>query len=671
MKTRNKREDCTQICVPFEIMKNLPIMSFQYSGGSAEYAFTYVSEGCKLLTGYNQEELTNGVKFFNMVHPEDAESFRHLHETTLDRGMTLESTFRLKAKNGNEKRVWVCSRVIDTDSEGLPNSYEGFFADITKQYNIEISKVANHAKYHFIAKISQEIRTPMNAILGMAELGLREDSLKKINDYTNTIKQSGMQLMTVLNDILDYTKIESGEMESTPDEYILSSFIYDIVSIANAQITEKKLKFEINIDPHLPSVIFGDMLKLRQSVLNLLSNAVKFTDSGHVGLSISGKTKNNDLDLFITVSDTGHGIREEDKGCIFTAFTQCDTSTIEGTGLGLTITENFINLMGGSIDMGSIYGVGSIFTISVPQGIRNHEEIGELASILSKTRPYEAQAQTDGKIVSFTAPNAKILIIDDINTNLKVASGLLQPYNVRIDLRISGMDAIEAVKTERYDLILMDHMMPVMNGTEATKCIRKLDKCNTDCKNVPIVALTANAVHGMKKMFLKNGFDDFLPKPIDINNLNEVMEKWIPESKKIPITGHNKKQENKSPDAKIKIPGVNTKKGLEMLGNDIMLYTDILESFHKTGTGLIEKLNANIASADMEMYTVHIHALKTLLASIGADDLSNVAEALELASSKNIAEFVKSGNTKFLAKLEWLLDNIQTALKSITWRKGS
>ncbi|MCL1844044.1 MAG: ATP-binding protein [Defluviitaleaceae bacterium] len=637
-----------------EMMRNLPGALFQCRGDLQKFAFTYVSEGCRALTGYSADELS-----IDIIHRKDLPALIKTCEATILAGIPLDTTFRIIAKDGTEKRIWLRVRVTDTDSEGMPAEFEGFATDITKQLRKETSMLANRAKYDFLARISHEIRTPMNAIVGMAELGLREDMPEKVVDYTLIIKQAGTKLMSVLSDILDFTKIEGGEMELACEEYTLSSLAHDVISIIKMQMTDTPLEFQINIDRNLPNVLIGDMARMRQVILSVLSNAVKFTDEGHVAITMCGEKSENEILLKIVIEDTGHGVTEEDLKNIFKEFTQFDVKTIEGTGLGLAIAKNLTEMMGGKIIVSSIFGVGSIFTITIPQEVGSTEIIGKLADILNAGRELNLPGK-ESKSLSFTAPEAKVLIVDDINTNLKVAKGLLKPYDMRVDLCPGGLEAIEAVKTAKYDLIFMDHMMPVLNGVDATLQIRALEDARTDCKNVPIIALTANAVYGVREMFLKNGFDDFLSKPIDLVRLNAVVSKWLPKHKKIIV----KKSKTFTKNSQFKIKGVDTQKGIELIGGNLEIYLEIVESFLKDGRRLLYEMDENIKNDDIEAYGKNAHALKSVSGTIGADVLSEMAEALEHAVNAGNTNYVKTHNAKLKKDLETLLENIREAVNS-------
>jgi CheY-like chemotaxis protein len=401
------------------------------------------------------------------------------------------------------------------------------------------SENANKAKGRFLSTMSHEIRTPMNAVIGISELVMRENITPKVQNYITQIKQAGNGLLVIINDILDFSKIESGKMEIYPAKYMLSSLLNDVVTIIGIRLYEKPLEFKVDIDNSLPHLLWCDEIRIRQILLNLLSNAVKYTKEGFIKFTVSGEITGKDtINIKISVSDSGIGIKEENLKNIFGNFVRFDADknrNIEGTGLGLAITYSLAKLMGGDVSATSVYGKGSTFTVVLPQKILDARPIAKNISA------YENPAvnQTDST-VSFIAPEARILIVDDIPINLLVAEGLLAPYRMQIDSCTDGKEAISLAENNHYDLILMDHLMPGMNGIETVAEIRAIEekqreKGQTSQNRVPIAALTADAIVGMKEMFLENGFDDYLSKPIEISAMNVIIKKWIPREKQINI----------------------------------------------------------------------------------------------------------------------------------------
>jgi len=489
----------------------------------------------------------------------------------------------------------------------------------------------SRAKSKFLASMSHEIRTPMNAITGMAEVALRKDMPDDIRENIVTIKQAGNNLLSIINDILDISKIESGKLEIIPFDYMLSSLVNDVANIIKMRITNPELKFEINVDSNIPNTLFGDEIRIRQVLLNVLNNAVKYTKKGFVSLSINGEIIGDSVLLTIKVADSGIGIKKEDLEKLFKDFVQLNRG-VEGIGLGLAITKRLVAAMGGDISVQSEYGKGSVFTIKLPQKIRFSKELSN-----------------SNITVKFNAPKAKILIVDDIDMNLKVAEGLMQPYKMQVDLRLSGAEAIDAIAKNSYDIVFMDHMMPEMDGIEATKIIRK------DYPDLTIIALTANAVSGTKEMFLANGFNDFLSKPIDTIKLNAILEKWLPEEKLEKAMEVVHKMES---NVDLKIDGVDVENALAMLDGNLKLYMELLAAFHKDSVNKIDE----IKNYNNPLYTNHIHALKGTCASIGAFALSEMAKSLEKAGKQRDLTYIEQHSDEFLSALKVVLDKISNLL---------
>ncbi len=510
---------------------------------------------------------------------------------------------------------------------------------------LEKAEAANRAKSDFLANMSHEIRTPMNAIMGMCELVLAEDDISgDVRDNCNNIHLSGKNLLGIINDLLDFSKIESGKMELVCDYYDISSTLNDVINMTMARKGDSPIEFVVDCDPNIPHRLYGDEIRIRQVMVNLLTNTVKFTKEGGVLLTVSARPERYGVNLLISVRDSGIGIKKENLHKIFKSFSQVDTKknrAIEGTGLGLAICKQLVKKMGGVIHVDSEYGKGTEFTVVIPQKVINEAPLATVQEkekmkilcyirfskyshpftkenykkiiknmgvnfelnykvcrtleeakyilanepdythlIISREEYQEAEGYFKGMAEKmevivvqerknhillpenihniykpfyslavanvlngkkagfevgtqdvfkgrFTAPNARILVVDDNIMNLKVALGLLKPYNMVIRTAESGEQAIEMVKTKEYHLIFMDHMMPGMDGVEATHIIREMD--GDYFKNVPVIALTANAVTGAREMFLSEGFRDFVTKPIEMNAMERVLRKWIPE----------------------------------------------------------------------------------------------------------------------------------------------
>ena len=388
------------------------------------------------------------------------------------------------------------------------------------------AEASNEAKSAFLANMSHEIRTPMNAICGMTDMLLDEELSEQGKEYAATIKSSGEGLLSIINDILDFSKIESGKMLIIPEEYYFSSMIHDLMSMMEVRVKEKPVKLRTEIQDDIPCRLYGDIGRVKQVIINIMGNATKFTNEGTITLKVSWKSETIDTGrLIFSVIDTGIGIRPEHMSKLFDAFEQVDMKKnqgIEGTGLGLSISRLLVQRMGGQIQVESEYGKGSCFTFDVVQKVIDATPC-EYSKNKKKTKVKQFK-------LTFTAPDARVLVVDDNKVNLRVASGLLKKFDIVPDLVDNGKDCVEMIRREaKYDLIFMDHMMPEPDGIEATGLIRAIGTPYTD--KLPIIALSANAVQGMEEEFIKGGMNGFLPKPIALELLAEMLEKWLPMDK--------------------------------------------------------------------------------------------------------------------------------------------
>jgi signal transduction histidine kinase/CheY-like chemotaxis protein len=407
----------------------------------------------------------------------------------------------------------------------LCNIFVGHIGEQLEKRNTELmeanrrAEAANVEKSNFLAKMSHEIRTPMNAVIGMGELISRENISDTAREYIVKLRRAAKGLLAIINDILDFSKIESGKLDLVNAPFRSSEMLSDVMSIIDIRAEQKSLQFCKDIAPDIPDVLSGDESRVRQILINLLTNAVKYTPEGSVTLSINSKAIDDQkIRLSVSVSDTGIGIEPQNISKLFGTFNQFDSKRnagIEGTGLGLAISKNLCNAMGGDIVVESVYGEGSTFTATM---------ILEKYDIEADLLP-AAETESDSDVF-FTAPDAKVLIVDDLEINVEIAAELLTIAEIEADTALSGREALEKCKLVKYDLILMDHMMPEMDGIETAAAIRALE--GDLYKDVPVIALTANAVSGVREMFIQNGMNDFVSKPIEIKDLLTALKKWLP-----------------------------------------------------------------------------------------------------------------------------------------------
>jgi signal transduction histidine kinase/CheY-like chemotaxis protein len=564
---------------------------------------------------------------------------------------TFVETFDIQL---NEKQRWFILRSAKIGESKVARLFE--CVEITPLVESrQAAEAATRSKSEFLATMSHEIRTPMNAVIGIAQIQLQKENLP--DEYAAALEKiysSGNNLLGIINDILDMSKIETGKMELNPSEYDVPSLINDAVQINIVRIGSKQIEFTLDLDESLPSKLFGDELRLKQILNNLLSNAIKYTEKGKVKLSVSHFPQGEgDVALRFAVEDTGQGMKSEDKERLFSEYQRFNAEanrTTEGTGLGLNITKKLVQMMDGTIETESEYGRGSTFTVTVKQKTVECSAIGaELAGRL-RNFTFAGDRQTAKlQITRAPMPYGSVLVVDDVETNLYVAEGLLSPYKLKIELANSGFAAIEKVqvaisRAETYDIIFMDHMMPKMDGIETTEKLREMGY-----KGV-IVALTANALTGNDEMFSQRGFDGFIPKPIDIRHLNVVLNKFVRDR-------HPEEAKKYKPDAAVPEAEQPTAALDETRAKLLRIFCRDAE---KAVVTLRETAPHNgggggTASSDIKLFTTTAHAMKSALANVGETEKSKQAAALEKAALNGDMDYIAANTESFIKTLESLI----------------
>ena len=544
---------------------------------------------------------------------------------------------------------------------------------------------ANEAKSDFLANMSHEIRTPINAVLGMNEMILRESEqvldrpsetispkvLENIRLYAGDVRSAGNSLLAIINDILDFSKIEANRMEIVRGAYQFSSVLNDVSNMFLFKAREKGLAFTVDVDESIPDDLIGDEIRVRQVITNLLNNAIKYTRQGSVSLSVRREEEpapavGRTIRLIITVRDTGIGIREKDLSRIFTKFERVDlrqNSTIEGTGLGLTITQRLVSMMGGDIRVESKYGEGSVFTVQIPQEVASAEPVGNFRERFERN-----MLETREVRISFRAPEAHILVVDDTRMNLTVVRGLLQKTEIRIDTANSGAEAIDLACRIPYDLILMDQRMPEMDGTEALHRIRAEEDCAS--RQTPVICLTADAVIGAKEKYLADGFTDYLTKPIDSTALAKMLIRYLPAGKMIP----EKKEEDSVPESSaqgtgdeaafhraaaaddgftpLREAGIQPETGLSYCQGDEALYRTLLREYAQGADEKIPDMERSYREKNWKGYAILVHALKSSSRMIGAENLADLAARLEREANQGQEELIREKHSRMIGQYE-------------------
>lgn len=520
---------------------------------------------------------------------------------------------------------------------------------------------ANMAKSFFLANMSHEIRTPINGILGMNTMLLKECKDATLLEYAQNIQNAGHTLLSLVNDVLDITKIESGKMELLIGDYDLFAVLNDCYSVADPRAQSKGLEFNINVNPKTPSLLSGDEVRLRQIINNLLSNAIKYTPSGTVDLLVDFKTlpeenSNKRIELVVIVADTGIGIRSDDRGKLFQSFERIDLDrnrNIEGTGLGLNLTKKLVEMMDGRVLVKSVYGSGSVFEVHVPQPVIGDAVIGNFME-----RHKEFISFNSG-VKKFKAKNARLLVVDDVSMNLKVVCGLLKETEIKVDTATNGEDALALVEGNHYDLILLDHMMPVMDGIETLQCMKDIK--SFDIKKTPVVMLTANAVVGAKDAYIQAGFTDYITKPIREEVLLTTVKKLLPPELIDKVDVAEKNSPMSTSHSVDDLSGVlDTATGLGYCMNDKGFYREMLVEYVKNDR--LADLESSFAKGDFEDYRINMHSLKSTSLTIGAVALSETAKTIEIACKEGNVDFVRSQHEKCMADYKTVLEKLSNYL---------
>ncbi len=612
--------------------------------------------------GYDdRQELSSGIHvreaFNQLFDDEQMDEFMERCDQVKN-GERIEPYLIRTRIRGSYRDIQVTIRSMTTD-EDVFVGLDIILMDMTEMIEAkQKADEANQAKSNFLANMSHEIRTPINAVLGMDEMILRNSNEDEIRGYAMDIQTAGKTLLAIINEILDFSKVEAGKMEIIPTQYELGSLVNDLINMVQDKINKKGLELEVDVDEAMPHELFGDEIRIKQCMLNLLNNAVKYTEKGKIKLGVGFRRKDEfTIYLEAIISDTGIGMKQEDMERLFTPFTRIEEKrnrTIEGTGLGMSITKKLLELMGTSLSVDSVYGKGSTFSFAVEQKVLSDEPIGSFVESFKSSR---REAEKKQYKAMFYAPLAHVLVVDDTETNLIVFKGLLKETGIQIDTAASGREALILTEKNKYDVVFVDHMMPEMDGLETLEEMKK----QPDYDESVHIALTANAISGARETYLSAGFDDYLSKPIDGSLLETMLKKYIPASKQDTQESYTGQKEKKEPEKKkveipewlYDVPGLDIKEGVKNCGGEES-FMNVITTFHDTADQKNREIVGFFITKDWKNYTVRVHALKSSARIIGALKLSKLAEQLEAAGKSDDIDFIMAHNDAALGMFEML-----------------
>ncbi len=572
---------------------------------------------------YSFEQINNGVYIYDLFDGMmDAIGRRHMEEMckeTRDEGKNIQYMDRMEVHGMEENFDIYVRPAINQDKEIAGVML--IMVDITDIIRAkERAESADRAKSSFLANMSHEIRTPMNAINGMSEFIIRDTTDSFARENAMLIKSASASLLAIINDILDFSKIEAGKMDIINMPYQMSSIINDVVTMINVRLQDKDVELILDIDENIPVSLIGDEIRIKQVMVNLLTNAIKFTHNGYIKMKMWFEKLEDEagyVKIFSCVEDTGCGIKPTDLVKLFSSFEQVDTKrnrSVEGTGLGLAISKRLCRSMGGDITVDSIYGKGSIFTWTIVNKVDNWQPMGKITKDASLVQRKLFQ-------YTFTAEEASVLLVDDNRVNLKVAEGMMAPYKLKVTCVESGAEALNLMTTEKFDIVFMDHMMPVMDGVECMYKIREIP----GCQYTVVIALTANAISGMREQYLEYGFQGFLAKPMDVKDLDDCLRQFLPPEK---ITVSDKPFTSQTDDVDL----------------------DILRQVYTDGRKKIKLLGSLLESGDYANYIIEVHALKTVAAIINQKELSQMAKDHEMAGKDGNFDFIRRNFDRLVAQ---------------------